>query len=153
MIPVGCAMVPVTAPIRSSWLSRDFTFIHRLRFGSYRVPAPLMTRPCAQPIIDRTMPAVADAPWRVRVTVAELPAPRSPRAFVADLPDGWPQWLAGTGIPPWTPFLMSPTLDYDVVLNEFFRHLAMLGAAPNTQVGYLSLIHISEPTRRTPNSY
>ena len=82
------------------------------------------------------MPAVADAPWRVRVTVAELPAPRSPRAFVADLPDGWPQWLAGTGIPPGTPFLMSPTLDYDVVLNEFFRHLAMLGAAPNTQVGY-----------------
>jgi hypothetical protein len=92
--------------------------------------------PCAQPVIDRTMPAVADAPWRVLVTVAELPAPRSPRPFVADLPDGWTQRLAAAEIPPGTPFLMSPTLDYDVVLNEFFRHLAMLGAAPNTQVGY-----------------
>lgn len=67
---------------------------------------------------------------------AELPRPELPLPFEADLPGDWPGWLAQGHVPERTPFLMSPSLEYDVELNEFFRSPWMLSAAWNTQSGY-----------------
>jgi hypothetical protein len=47
----------------------------------------------------------------VRFTRAELPSPVSPLPFVAELPGGWPEWLADSGNEAGTPFLMSPSLE------------------------------------------
>ena len=35
-----------------------------------------------------------------------------------------------------TPFLLSPTLEYDVSLNGFFQSVGMVASAWNTQAGY-----------------
>lgn len=66
----------------------------------------------------------------------ELPEPVVPLPFVSLLPDGWDDWLKAGEVPVGTPFLMSPRLEYDVQLNEFFRSPGMMGAAWNTQAGY-----------------
>ena len=57
-------------------------------------------------------------PWRVQFTAAELPSPVSPLPFVADLPEGWTQWLAGAEVEAGTPFLLSPLLEYDVTFER-----------------------------------
>jgi site-specific recombinase XerD len=74
--------------------------------------------------------------WRVRFVRPELPRPQSPLPFVKDLPKDWEGWLAGSGLEAGTPFLVSPLLEYDVVLNEFWRDPLMRGAAATTQAGY-----------------
>jgi site-specific recombinase XerD len=74
--------------------------------------------------------------WHVRFTPAELPVPTKPLPFVADLPDDWEGWLRRAQVVPRTPFLLSPLYEYDVVLNEFFQSVEMLGNAWNTQSGY-----------------
>ncbi|MFC0112355.1 site-specific integrase [Kibdelosporangium aridum] len=74
--------------------------------------------------------------WHVRFTPAELPSPTKPLPFVADLPDDWEGWLHRADMVPRTPFLLSPVYEYDVVLNEFFQSVEMMGSAWNTQVGY-----------------
>ena len=74
--------------------------------------------------------------WRVHYVPAELPAPRSPLPFVAELPGGWDRWLAEDDTPERTPFLISPTFEYDIELNAFFRSAGMIGDAWNTQAGY-----------------
>ena len=42
-------------------------------------------------------------------------------AFVEELPDWGNGWLADEGIAPGTPFLLSPSFEYDVELNAYFR--------------------------------
>ncbi len=74
--------------------------------------------------------------WRVRFTRSDLPMPTRPLPFVADLPDGWPDWLRESGLVAGTPFLVSPTLEFDVVLNSFFRDVVMAGRSRSTQDGY-----------------
>jgi hypothetical protein len=48
----------------------------------------------------------------------------------------WTQWRQAAAIPERTPFLLSPTFEYDVDLNGFFLSGEMLGRAWNTQDGY-----------------
>jgi site-specific recombinase XerD len=74
--------------------------------------------------------------WRVRFTRVELPVPPSPLPVIAEACAGWPAWLAESGIEPGTPFLVSPSLEYDVVLNGFFQEPPMRAAATTTQAGY-----------------
>lgn len=74
--------------------------------------------------------------WRVHRVAAELPAPVAPLPFVADLPGDWSGRLHSSGVLPGTPFLLSPSYEYDAALNGFFASAAMLSAARNTQVGY-----------------
>lgn len=77
-----------------------------------------------------------DASWalfRVRQDVG--------RRGLHDLPsvprlDDWAAWRSTTGIPVGTPFLMSPSLTYDVALNSFFYSADMLGSSLFTRVGY-----------------
>jgi site-specific recombinase XerD len=53
-------------------------------------------------------------------------------AFVEDLPDWGEGWLAGEGIAPGTPFLLSPVFEYDVDLNAYFTE-ELATSAPMTQ--------------------
>ncbi|WP_218952313.1 site-specific integrase [Amycolatopsis anabasis] len=74
--------------------------------------------------------------WTVHYLPGELPRPAAPLPFAVDLPRDWDGWLVECGVPPRTPFLLSPQCEYDVELNEFFRSPGMLDAAWNTQAGY-----------------
>ena len=74
--------------------------------------------------------------WQVRLTPAEMSVPARPLPFVADLPEGWDEWLQRSEVVPGTPFLLSPSFTYDVVVNEFFQSVEMMMSARNTQVGY-----------------
>ena len=62
--------------------------------------------------------------------------PTSPRPFARELPEDLEGWLDSAGIPDGTPFLLSPSLEYDVVLNSFFQRPEMVAAPHNTRVGY-----------------
>jgi hypothetical protein len=55
--------------------------------------------------------------WHVRFTPAEPVVPTRPLSFVAELPEDWQGWLRRAEVVPGTPFLLSPTYEYDVVLN------------------------------------
>jgi site-specific recombinase XerD len=74
--------------------------------------------------------------WHVRLTPAELPSLTRALPFVADLPCDWAGWLRREDVVPGTPFLLSPSFEYDVVLNDFFQSVGMVAAAANTQLGY-----------------
>jgi site-specific recombinase XerD len=74
--------------------------------------------------------------WLVRFTPAELPSPAEPFPFVAVLPGDWVGWLRRAEVVARTPFLLSPSLEYDVVLNAFFQRAGMVASAWNTQAGY-----------------
>jgi site-specific recombinase XerD len=74
--------------------------------------------------------------WRAHCVPAELPEPAVPLPFVAGLPCDWAGWLKAADILPGTPFLLSPSYEYDVALNAFFGSAAMMGAARTTQIGY-----------------
>jgi len=56
--------------------------------------------------------------------------------FLQDLPDGLESWLDAMDILEGTPFLLSPSLEYDVELNRFFHRPTLLGAPWNTQAAY-----------------
>ena len=74
--------------------------------------------------------------WNVRLTPAALPSPTQPMTFVADLPDDWEGWLRHEDVVPGTPYLLSPSYEYDLVLNDFFQSVGMVASAANTQIGY-----------------
>jgi hypothetical protein len=79
--------------------------------------------------------------WRVGFTPAELLSPSSPLPFVAELPGDWEESLRRAEVVPGTPFLLSPTLEYDVALNGFFQNASASGACqPGSG---------SRPTRKT----
>ncbi|MET8358886.1 site-specific integrase [Micromonospora sp. NPDC005171] len=80
--------------------------------------------------------AVTSPVWRVLFRRAELIVPPSPIHGMAEVCAGWPAWLAESGLEPGTPFLVSPSLEYDVALNGFFLDPAMRAAAVTTQAGY-----------------
>ena len=75
--------------------------------------------------------------WHVRFTATELPQSRSLPSTDDNLhAEAWPDWLRRTRQTPGTPFLLSPSFDYDPDLNDFFRSAAMSTMASTTQVGY-----------------
>ncbi|MFF0256909.1 tyrosine-type recombinase/integrase [Micromonospora zamorensis] len=80
--------------------------------------------------------AVTSPVWRVLFTRTELIVPPSPMHGMAEVCAGWPTWLAESGLEPGMPFLVSPSLEYDVALNGFFLDPAMRAAAVTTQAGY-----------------
>ena len=53
--------------------------------------------------------------------------------FVVDLPADLEGWVAGEGLTEGAPFLISPTYEFDVVLNGYFSQASMLGAAAKTR--------------------
>jgi hypothetical protein len=59
----------------------------------------------------------------------ELPEPATPLPFVASFPGDWAAWLRDEDVPERTPVLISPTFEYDVELNAFFRSAVMVCAA------------------------
>ncbi|OZE92941.1 hypothetical protein CH299_28970 [Rhodococcus sp. 14-2686-1-2] len=72
------------------------------------------------------------------MTAAELPESRSTPSTEHNAPTGrWSDWLRRTQLLPGTPFLLSPTFDYNTDLNGFFRTAAMTSMAATTQVGWL----------------
>ena len=73
--------------------------------------------------------------WQLCYFPAELPTPSTPHSFSA-LTTDWAKWREVAAIPARTPFLLSPTLDYDVELNNFFLSGDMLCRTWNTQDGY-----------------
>jgi len=50
--------------------------------------------------------------------------------FVVDLPADWEGWVAGEGLTEGAPFLISPTYEFDVVLNGYFSQASMLRRRP-----------------------
>lgn len=75
--------------------------------------------------------------WRLCFFPAFLPTPSANLSSLPALQSvDWPQWRQAAAIPERTPFLLSPTLEYDVDLNGFFLSGDMLGRAWNTQDGY-----------------
>jgi site-specific recombinase XerD len=70
--------------------------------------------------------------WYVCFTRRELPDRLEFREWLAD----WGNWLDAQDIAEDTPFLLSPTFDYDVGLNAFFLSPKMQGAAQNTLDAY-----------------
>ncbi|MFI1759273.1 tyrosine-type recombinase/integrase [Streptomyces sp. NPDC020571] len=75
--------------------------------------------------------------WRVRATAEESELPPDGVPFDARLlTEGRAEWLREVGLEPGTPFLISPVLEYDVVLNRFFQSPGMRMKAVNTQFGY-----------------
>ncbi|GAA5127623.1 hypothetical protein [Pseudonocardia adelaidensis] len=52
--------------------------------------------------------------WHVGFTPTELPSPSTPLLFVAELPGDWEEWLRRAEVVPGTPFLWSPTLEYNI---------------------------------------
>lgn len=75
--------------------------------------------------------------WHVRFTATELPQSRSLPSTDDNLhAEAWREWLRRTRQTPGTPFLLSPSFDYDPDLNDFFRSAAMSTMASTTQVGY-----------------
>ncbi|MET8759903.1 tyrosine-type recombinase/integrase [Lentzea sp. NPDC004782] len=74
--------------------------------------------------------------WHVRFTRSELPQLTTPLPFVAELPTDWEEWLRRADVVAGTPFLLSPSYEYDVVLNDFFLGVEMVASARYTQSGY-----------------
>jgi hypothetical protein len=74
--------------------------------------------------------------WRLYYFPVELPTPTAPLPSPSLAGVDWTEWREGAGIPPRTPFLLSPNFDYDVALNGFFLSGDMLCRAWNTQDGY-----------------
>jgi site-specific recombinase XerD len=79
---------------------------------------------------------MTQARWLVRFTRAELPVPRELLSFAVEVPGDWAGWLRQEDIPPGTPFLLSPSFEYDVTLNSFFLRAQMVGAPRRTQEAY-----------------
>lgn len=69
-------------------------------------------------------------------TCRDLPWPASPQPFLRELPDDLDGWLDASVIPEGMPFLLSPSFEYDVVLNSFFHRPQMVAAPQNTRAGY-----------------
>lgn len=65
--------------------------------------------------------------WQVKVTPAEIVSP-------AGVVPGWAVgWESCAGVAPGTPFLLSPSFEYDTRLNVFFQSGRLRSLAPRTQ--------------------
>lgn len=71
--------------------------------------------------------------WQVKVTPAEIV---SQVGAVPEWAVDWEDWLRTAGVAPGTPFLLSPSFEYDTRLNGFFRSGRLRSLAPRTQLGY-----------------
>lgn len=74
--------------------------------------------------------------WSLHSTSIELPVPEHLPNALGTLPQDRRSWLTKAGIPEGTPFLLSPTLEYDFHLNRFFYAAEMLASSPHTRLAY-----------------
>lgn len=74
--------------------------------------------------------------WRLHQVRSVLSQVTLPGDVGSDLSSDWVRWRRDQGIPVGTPYLMAPTFEYDVQLNEFFYSVDMLGARLSTRMGY-----------------
>jgi site-specific recombinase XerD len=75
--------------------------------------------------------------WRIELTRRGARRLSTLLPGVGDLPaelEDLDAWLDGEDIPDGTPFLVSPSLEYDVDLNGYFLRSALIGGAWNTQI-------------------
>jgi hypothetical protein len=79
---------------------------------------------------------VIETGWRVYFTRRDLSLPVSPLPFLRELPEDLDGWLDAVVIPEGLPFLLSPSFEYDVVLNSFFHRPRLVAAPQNTRTGY-----------------
>jgi hypothetical protein len=77
---------------------------------------------------------VAEERWRVEVTRRGLTLMSALLPEVAGTRDDLDDWIDGEDIPDGVPFLISPGLEYDVDLNQYFLSPAMVGSSRNTQL-------------------
>ena len=78
--------------------------------------------------------SVAEERWRVEVTRRGLTPLSVLLPEVAGAWDDLDDWLDGEDIPDGVPFLISPGLEYDTDLNQYFLRPAMVGSSRNTQL-------------------
>lgn len=71
--------------------------------------------------------------WQVQITPGEIV---SPVGLEPEWAVGWEAWLRTAGVAPGTPFILSPSFEYDVRLNGFFQSGRLRSLAPRTQLGY-----------------
>lgn len=71
--------------------------------------------------------------YRVKRDFDRIDLPGVPPGLILD---EWAGWRRSASIPVGTPFLISPSLTYDVRLNMFFYSADMLAASMSTRVGY-----------------
>jgi site-specific recombinase XerD len=77
---------------------------------------------------------VAEERWRVEVTRRGLTPLPVLLPEVAGAWDDLDDWLDGEDIPDGVPFLISPGLEYDTDLNQYFLRPALVGSSRNTQL-------------------
>ncbi|GAB2994103.1 hypothetical protein [Saccharothrix stipae] len=71
--------------------------------------------------------------WHVCFARRDLPD----RPVFQEHIEDWEEWLDGAGIIEGTPFLLSPSFEYDVELNSFFLSEDMQGRPQNTLDAYV----------------
>jgi len=81
--------------------------------------------------------SVTGAQWQVVLTRRGMP--RLSELLPGEVDPGGPiddldVWLDREDVPDGVPFLVSPTLDYDIDLNRYFLRPVMIGAALNTRL-------------------
>lgn len=67
-------------------------------------------------------------------TARDLPAIGEPMKFLAGLPSDLSTCLDAEDVPDGTPYLLSPSFEYDVALNSYFLSHEVVGAPENTRV-------------------
>lgn len=77
---------------------------------------------------------MAEERWRVEVTRRGLTPLSVLLPEVAGAWDDLDDWLDGEDIPDGVPFLISPGLEYDTDLNQYFLRPAIVGSSRNTQL-------------------
>jgi hypothetical protein len=71
--------------------------------------------------------------WSVHYSSRDLPETPDASWILPGLGLTWDSWLDEAGIPDGTPFLLSPTFEYDTALNTYFHRVNLLMAPWNTQ--------------------
>ncbi|GAA4442567.1 tyrosine-type recombinase/integrase [Phytohabitans houttuyneae] len=74
--------------------------------------------------------------WRVCLAQRDLPIPEDARPWVAEFGIDLDGWLDERGIADGVPFLLSPSFEYDVELNAFFRSWQITSMRRASQVAY-----------------
>lgn len=74
--------------------------------------------------------------WHLHRVLASLPKVSLPDFVTPEFRSDWEHWRTEAGIPVGTPYLIAPTFEYDLQLNEFFYSVDMLNARMATRVGY-----------------
>ncbi|MEU5547277.1 integrase [Streptomyces sioyaensis] len=86
--------------------------------------------------------------WTVHYTSRDVDRPVTGPSWLRELPDDLMSWLDEVGLPDGLRFLLSPLVEYDVVLNSYFHRVDLIDAPWNSNAnraralaGYLNFLH------------